>query len=302
MSRGKPHKAFSYKGAPNVWDNRDEGSKRGYFTDPDTWAKPRVMGGVWQYDMFKDPRPATECSSSNPSDPNTCEAGPFQNATMNALFLILALRMGQHGVRTAEAIANEIEFLKTWFDHDVEHAGEDGLLMRFPPELLVLVRDRVPTYAYCEARKEYPAVYGYEPRGAWCGDQGLMLGGLLDYLSVHPSDPMPQPRAISIVGGVLRHMVTDQVVQSTLNFHEDLIDLMCGSGVFWRYLLQGFRLNGVLRKQVLAWVNEAPDNNPVYRSAQYACTHTDSRDPLFAEFNILATLTAAIEILRAAEA
>jgi hypothetical protein len=46
MHSGKSGKAYNYRGGPNVWDNRENGSPTDYFTLPDTWAKPRFEGGV----------------------------------------------------------------------------------------------------------------------------------------------------------------------------------------------------------------------------------------------------------------
>jgi hypothetical protein len=304
MNTGKTGKAYSYKGGPNVWENRENGSPTGYFTSPDTWAVPRIAGGVWQYDMFKEYRPSGECSppDSNPSDPNKTDLGPFQLTVMNGLYLVLAARLGANGQGTAEAIRKEISFLKSWFylDHEPGHEGQEGLLMHFPP--LALVRERVGTYAYCDAKHSYPPVHGYNAGSAWCGDQGLILGGLLDYLRVDPADPVAQPQAVFIAGGVLYHMVTDQVVQPTLNLTNDPDDYGCGSGVYWRYLLHGFRTNAALRQQVLSWVNADRANNAIYRSAEFACANGGPGNALFADFNVLATLTAAIEILQAAEA
>ncbi len=312
MSNGKPGQAYNYRGGPSVWDNRENGSPTGYFTSPDTWAVPRFAGGVWQYDMWKGGRPKEkECTPDKDencnriSDPNKIELGPFQLTVMNGLYLLLALRLGQNGNGTAEAVKNEIGFLKTWFNLNQEHPVEEGLLMQFSPFdpwQETLVRERVGTYAYCDAKGSYPSVNGYSPGSAWCGDQGLILGGLLDYFLVDSSDPFPQIYAISIAAGVVRQMVIDQVVQPTLNLFNDPDDYGCGSGVFWRYLLRGFGENDAFRQEVLAWVKGDP-NNAIYRSAEYACAHGSPGHPnaLFADFNVLATLTAAIEILQAAE-
>jgi hypothetical protein len=296
MNKGKPGKAYSYRGGPNVWNNRENDKPTGYFTSPDTWAVPRFELGVWQYELFKDKRPKKEeCSSSNPSDPNHCKLGPFQNTVMNGLYFVLALRLGQlgqQGKETAEAIKNEYAFLKKWFELD----HDQGLLRRFF-DATVLVRERVGTYAFCPEKKIYPPVQGYHPEGHWCGDQGLILGGLLDYLAVEALDRTAQSLAISIASGVIKNMVTDQVVQPwSLEFdtQDDPDDYECGSGVFWRYLLRGFHQNAALRTEVLSWVAADPKNNVIYRSAEDACTPGGSE---FRMFNHLATLIAAIDIL-----
>jgi hypothetical protein len=301
MNTGKPG-AYSYRGAPNAWENRENGSPTGYFTAPDTWAVPRFTGGVWQWEIFKDRRATGECSPSNPSDPNTQTLGPFQLTVMNGLYLVLALRLGDNGNGTAEAITNEMGFLNNWFDIDLQPGADDeGLLIRFPPSL-TLVRERVPTYAFCAPRGINPSVQPNNAEAAWCGDQGLILGGLLDYQAAfNPSDQGPQQQALSIAGGVLAHMVKDQVVQPVLNITNDLNDYGCGSGVFWRYLLRGFQQNGALRDRILAWVQGDPTNNAVFRSAEFACNGVSPGNALFRDFNVLATLTAAIDILEAAD-
>jgi hypothetical protein len=299
MKNGKLGKAYNYRGGPNVWNNRENGKPTAYFTSPDTWAVPRFEGGVWQYELFKNKRPKKrECSISNPSDPNLVNLGPFQNTVMNGLYLVLALRLrqpGRQGKETAEAIKYEHAFLKSWFELD----QDQGLLRRFS-DTTVLVRERVGTYAFCPERGIHPPVRGYDPEGHWCGDQGLILGGLLDYLAVESSDPTAQSLAISIASGVVKHMVEDHVVQpysSGFNDQGDPEDYECGSGVFWRYLLRGFRQNAALRNEVLSWVAADPENNAIYRSAEDACTPPGKSETHFRKFNILATLIAAIEIL-----
>jgi hypothetical protein len=74
-------------------------------------------------------------------------------------------------------------------------------------------------------------------------------------------------------------------------------DYNCGSGVFWRYLLGGFRQNHTLQTEVLSYVNANLKNNAIYKSAEDACEGNSPGDELFKPFNALATLTAAIEIL-----
>ena len=131
----------------------------------------------------------------------------------------------------------------------------------------------------------------------------MILGGLLDYLSVEPSDPVAQSRAISIARGVFSHMVDAQGVMpysSGFDVHYDADDYSCGLGVFRRYLLWGFGQNAELRKEVLKWVAEDPENNEIYKSAENALSRQRPGNALFADFNILATLTAAIEILKEA--
>jgi hypothetical protein len=316
MHTGKPdtdNPPYKYKGAPMVWENRDEGNEPGYFTSPATWAVPRFSGGVWQYDLFKDKRTnPKDCTpgSSNPSDPNHCVLGPFQNTVMNGLYFVLALRLALQKQETGTYDAAETEkgFLNAWFSLE-----ENESLLWHNTNNTVLVRERVPTYAYCEERESYPSVKGYHPKGAWCGDQGLIMGGLFDYLKLRgsafdlPSDPAAQTRAISIARGVLctPEMVGELGVRPyspEFDDQNDPDDYSCGSGVFWRYLLRAYNQNRALRTVVHNWVVNNPETNAIYKSAEnlFNPLQPSNSNQLFVNFNILATLLAAIEILEAA--
>jgi hypothetical protein len=303
MHCGKPDKPYSYKGGPNVWENRDEGSVPGYFTNPDTWAKPRFPKGVWQYEMFKDKRlKPQECSFINPTDPKTCEPnklGAFQLTVMNGLYFVLALRLGALGKGAENAFEDERQFLQQWFFDPTQ--ADDQLLWHLADGTSVLVRERVSTYA--QLNNQFPPVQDYDPRAAWCGDQGLVLGGLLDYLQVHPSDPDAQSLPGKIVSGVFSELADGQKVVQPMTpamQGKDDEDYDCGSGVFWRYLLGGFRQNAALRTEVLKLVAADPENNAIYKSAAAAFNGNSPGDELFKDFNILAALTAAIEILKEA--
>ena len=305
MHNGKPEKkSYSYKGGPNVWENRDDGSVPGYFTSSAGWAVPRFPGGVWQYDMFHDERPnPPECApaSSNPSDPKKCKLGPFQNTVMNGLYFVLGIRIVLAGSGSGDpgAIKNELVFLNTWFNQ----AGNESLLQNFSDNSM-LVRERVATYASNDGGKTYPKVEGYTPDGQWGGDQGLILGGLLDYLQLAPSAPLVQSQAIAIARGVLLHMVdaTGIVTPFSKHFDDqgDYDDYSCGSGVFWRYLLRGFNQNPALRKEVLDLITKNPTTNAIYKSAENPYANAPANHALFKEFNALSVLLTAIEILKQA--
>jgi hypothetical protein len=270
MHSGKPQKVYTYRGAPNVWENRNPAS--GYFDEPDkpeTWAKPRFTGGVWQYEMFKDKRPTGECSYTNPSDPYRCKIklGAFQLTVMNGLYFVLALRLRASGKGTEQAFEGEREFLQHWF---VDPTMKDRRLLWELTGDGVLVRERVSTYAGTDPLRSdnvFPLVQGYNKEAAWCGDQGLILGGLLDYLQVHSSDQDAQSLPGQIMSGVFSRMVNGQkVVQPMTDVMRgiDDDDYNCGSGVFWRYLLGGFRQNAAFRSEVLNLVAADPENNAIY--------------------------------------
>ncbi|HYV12591.1 MAG TPA: hypothetical protein VE980_16950 [Pyrinomonadaceae bacterium] len=311
MHTGKPNAPapfnYTYLGGPRVWDNRDETGRPGYFTSTLGWAQPRYQGGVWQYDLFASPRPQPpECTpnkdSSNDklrvSDPKLweCPLGPYQLTVMNGLYFVLALRLAlqKQGTGTAAAAKTEHDFLKSWFST----TGDESLLLSYSDGSL-LVRERVATYDLLEG--VYPQVEGYHSSDAWCGDQGLMLGGLLDYLSFDSSNPDVESQATSIASGVLLHMVDDDGVMPYSNgydVHGDKDDYSCGSGVFWRYLLRGFHQNPTLHTKVLDLVTSNPEKNAVFVSAEQAFVPVPSNgNKLFAYFNVLSVLMAALEIL-----
>ncbi len=311
IQNGKPHKRFTYRGAPNVWANRED---PGYFTSPNTWAQPRFsdkVRGVWQYEMFKDKRPSCpecgpcdrqekECSFINPSDPNTASPslGPFQLTVMNGLYFVLALRLRGLVTGIEKAFEDEREWLQYWFS---EPTDQDHKLLWNGDSNSVLVRERVSTYGFL--KNGWPMVQGYLPEAAWCGDQGLILGGFLDYLQVHSSDPVAQSLPTKIMNGVFSRMVNAQKVvlpmTQAMNGKDDP-DYNCGSGVFWRYLLGGFCQKGALHDDALKYAKADPENNAIYKSAEDACQGNSPGDELFKPFNALATLLAAIEILEEA--
>ncbi|HJP89037.1 MAG TPA: hypothetical protein VJ850_08390 [Candidatus Limnocylindrales bacterium] len=307
MHLGKPAAGpYKYLGAPAVWQNRDEGDEPGYFTSRAGWAAPRFPNGVWQYDMWVGTRtdppdctPNQDASGGRVSDPTSryCPLGPYQNTVVNTLFLELALRLALHGQGDEFlAAANaELGFLHSWFqlgDHGPLQAFDDGS---------ALICERVPTYADYQGT-EMP-VEGFAADSMWTGDQGLLIGGLVDKLRALPTDPQnasDQALALAVTTGVLVHLATPKGVPSTSDgFNQgDEGDYCCGSGVFWRYLLYGFGQNPKVKQVVLDLVAADPDGNAVFVSAQNATTAACAgANSMFDQFNALATLVAAIEIL-----
>lgn len=220
---------------------------------------------------------------------------------MNGLYFELALRLllKNEGKGTPKAVYNELAFLVNW----INLLGDHSLLQRFSDDI-TLVRERVATYASPQGNEDYPLVEGYHPGDAWCGDQGLILGGLLDFLLTGAKDPHIQALAIAIARGVLLRMVdaNNVVMPYSRGFdvHNDPDDYSCGSGVFWRYLLRGFNQNAALRKEVLDMIRENPAGNPIVMSADNPYAHAPFNHDLFREFNALSVLLTAIEILKEA--
>jgi hypothetical protein len=169
-------------GTQNVWDRIQHDKE---------WAgvKPRFFGGTWQ------------CDITTESDPGKTDLGPFQVSVMNGLFLqfsgmLMELKGQFSEVKEAvtdqagKANAKQKSFLVDWFGQSSNsHNRPDfkNSLFKFSSEkdfrennieAGILVRERVSTYAGTPGN--YPPVNEYNPERIWIGDQGLMLGGLLN--------------------------------------------------------------------------------------------------------------------------
>jgi hypothetical protein len=271
-------------GAPNVWDKCDQKTF--------SYAAPRFEGGIWQTDINKD------------NDPHATSLGPFQLSVVNGLYFVLGLRLAAAGQDTGTKINALYEFLMNWcFDSTV--TSQDEQLLYIPAHSspgLGLIRERVSTY------KSGEPVKGHCSGVAWSGDQGLMMGGMVDYCNANPEDPQAQSLAITILNGVGQYM------QMTLNnstfitpwypasYGSDPNDYGSGPGVFMRYLLYGYKHNPQIKAQL---IDENSQIRGLLFSSADACfngTFPDfvggqASDPLFNLFNQLSILTTAIYVL-----
>jgi hypothetical protein len=318
----------SMKEAPNVWASCNQADFNQYSDDPtkSRWAVPRIAGGVWQYDMFKDTRyPAPtllpEFSPANPSDPCSKDPyppllGPFQNTVVNTLYLLLAGTLQALKVAADpdphDAVEREFNFLHTWLGSGLLWDLDGGAY---------LVRERVPTYDQpspppTPPAPPWPPVRAYYDGTAWCGDQGLLMAGLEVYYNKLHQDPQSACWWTQwLIRGVQNQLTKDGVVQYLIapedfkNLVGDFDDYMCGPGVFMRNLLRVFNSNPIGKDQSLQdWVindvvKKDPGSNFIYLSAEDACKPTKYYAPaqvLFDLFNRLATLTTAYVILGAA--
>lgn len=297
MKDGKSNPEWSYKGAPNVWDNRDNGHPdEDYWNKKENWATPRFgngvgsgLQGVWQYDIFRVERSQNECSpgASNPADPKSCNLGPFQDTVVNGLFLVLALRLlkaNSSSLPTRQSAKDEYGFLNAWFD---DRLGSDSLLLRFSDNTM-LVRERVTTYA--EIDNEFPPIgqWNESPDTCWAGDQGLIIGGLTDSDKWLFSTPNNYKVITSVILGVANHMSQNGVIQYHYDELGDPGDYKCGVGVFMRYLLYTFIQNPTPVRQTIAQIK-----NVLLTTTNNMCENASPYDDLFDNFNILSTLTTA---------
>src|SRR5712672_1127437 len=134
--------------------------------------------------------------SGGSKDPEHGYLGPFQLTLMQGLYMVLALRLRASGKGTEKAAEPVRGFLQNWFFDPV--SSENKLLWDLGDRASVLVRERVSTYA-SRGQRDFPAVQGYEKEEAWSGDQGLILGALLDYLQLHESDRDAQSLPLKIM-------------------------------------------------------------------------------------------------------
>jgi hypothetical protein len=298
---GKPDSTagWNYKGAPNVWTNRDNGNPdENYWNQKANWATPRFdngvgsgLHGVWQYEIFREKR-LNECSYYNPCDPKKVYLGPFQLTVVNALYFLLALRLYNvaRDQSMRQPVLDEYGFLRAWFSDSL---GADSLLLSFgdtakPPALLV--RERITTYA--EIDGQYPPVkQWYGMLGAcWGGDQGLMIAALVELLQAYPDQSEAADWALSILKGVLTQMTQNQILQPNIGLMGDDDDYKCGVGTFARCLLYAYsQPNSPLK----APVDKNTDDilAVLLASANDACKNPPQ--DLFDNLNVLSILTAA---------
>ena len=200
---------------------------------------PRFTGGAWNFDW----------SDSNPKNPtNTLEG--IQNTVTNVLYLVLSTRLAetqQQSPYRARA-DDEFNFLRQWFDLD---SDAERLLA---PDT-GLVRERVSTYA------SGLQVAGYQESWYWTGDQGLVVGGLVDRMRLmgthSPDYQYALDTARTVLAGVLEYLVEPDdgtlcAWRGSAVPRNDTEDYGTGPGVFMRYLLYAYQQNADLRADVLS--------------------------------------------------
>jgi hypothetical protein len=184
-------------GAPNVWDKCDQKLF--------AVCKPKIDGGVWQYDIFGAPRPSDlEDSFVNPSTPIALPArtvtyefgkqqtvsksikldaydavslGPFQLTVVNGLYFVLANRLVELGFEDRKTADGILKYFVSWFN------VPDAPRLYQTVDGGVLIRERVSVYANGTKVNEWDAA------NSWGGDQGLLLGALADYKRQHGAQP-----------------------------------------------------------------------------------------------------------------
>lgn len=305
-----------YRNAPNVWDNADQK----FFADfaplfherpsPDRRPVPR---GVWNWIYSEKEIVGTPFTPSIPGVQDGLRG--MQNTVTNALYWVLMARL--YRLRGTEEFRFEAEdeykFLSTWFDYDDRSTSVSTRLLHYydgPDAARALVRERVGVY------KNGDSVPGYNTKFAWAGDQGLILGGLVEQMAIvkdvnAPSAQQEYDRMLSwakhITNGVLDKLKgkEGELLPWFPYLHPDdhksdhgapsgdFDDYSTGIGVYMRYLLAAYSQNADIKAHLVA--TGYPDF--VKANAEYVMKHQDDGDrqgrPFLNYVNDLASLVAA---------
>jgi hypothetical protein len=271
------------KEGTGVWDRADHTTYRLY--------GPRFPGGCWNRDYaapWGDPRPEV-----NP---------PFsvngrQNTVTNGQYLVLSLRcaLADPQVPDFRAAAKTMwNWFQSWNGTDV--SADQQLLAILDGS--VMYRERASSYAFVDGR--YPPDTSYDPQHYWAGDQGILLGALVDLARLDPPNaPSYRSQARALLQGVL---ATLQDAQNNLlpwhpaSFNPDPGDYTTGPGVFLRYLNYAVQQDA----QIMQFVQQQPG----YQALLQANAEAAVKNPAIlpggdwnVAINQLAALLAAITIL-----
>jgi len=212
--------------APYVWDRRAPGT----FDD----CGPAVIGGVWN-EYWK----GTAATYPGPkgADPSTGTLEGIQNTVTNAVYLIAAQRLGRTDPEAKVAADREYTFLSAWL-----FSEEPKLWWPLEMEGAARVRERVSHFASGRAAP------GFQTDWAWTGDQGLILGALVDRMSFDKANyqhllgaakELLNGATMLVDGnGVLRYCTSTGTVPDG-----DATDYATGPGVFWRNMLYAWKNN-----------------------------------------------------------
>ena len=220
--------------APFVWERRGSDRFANY--------GPVVSGGIWNEYWF-----GTDASYAGPKDgdPSAMTLHGIQNTVSNALYWIAAQRFAVTTSPDAGPVAeNAYRFFRGWFE-----MSSNPLWWQQGPNA-ALVRERVSHFAQATYPEDFLAKWA---TWAWVGDQGLILGALVDRLSrALPGEQGPLlARARQLMVGVSSNLVgSDKTLKNwtTDNVPDgDTTDYSTGKAVFWRNVLYTARNNAELR-------------------------------------------------------
>ena len=155
--------------------------------------QPRFDGGVWNCGYFSgtsmcgDPNAPPELPMNPPDTDQGTNLSGIQNTVTNGLYLVLASRPPSR--RRLASTWKPRRASLTFSGSGSTADPSDVALLQVPDGGVgKLVRERVATYA--GGTKAY--VNGYDKDLSWSGDQGIIVGGLIDWMIVVPADKNPQ--------------------------------------------------------------------------------------------------------------
>ena len=207
--------------APYTWDRREY--------DTFNQCRPLISGGVWNSYWKGTSTDYLGFKTADPTAGKTLEG--IQNTVTNALYLISAQRTGN-----TAAAERQYHFLSSWLfqkSHPALWWPQNGKG--------ALVRERVSVFADGKPTK------GFQEKWAWTGDLGLILGAFIDRIAkgVDPANALTCAKAL-LTGARLCLVDRSGVLKPSTDPgstpDHDIVDYATGPGVFWRYLLQAWKL------------------------------------------------------------
>lgn len=280
--------------AHKCWESIDKASGVWTRADKSKFAalQPLFDGGVWNSDWD----PNGSCSPLKPDD-TLCG---YQNTVTNGLYLVSSTRLFEFLKQDAygKAAEREYQFLKAWFY--LASVDSDPLLNyydRDDPDKAV-VRERVTRYASSGTK-----MYSYRPTLAWAGDQGLILGGLVDRMLIVKDSRDRQEMlrfAKAILAGVREYLTVDGILLPWWPDPApggDRDDYRTGTGVFMRYLLYAYQRNADLKTYLQQNYQDFVRENAEHVIQSPSSKTGDPNKIMITLTNDLATLVAAIGIL-----
>ena len=202
----------------------------------ENWSRyePRFEEGVWNSAFAgKTPGPQSDCNPNIHQDPTIfptpppipvgtpgdyCSTlNPLQNTVTNGLYLVLNTRYYMANPQAPETRRDKTVGIYEWFKSWMDVEDEEITLCsknQIKPSLLDaetgLVRERTGTYAKdtTQSPQCFQGVKWYEQDLAWAGDQGIVLGGLVDIMNsgLTQDDAWLLEKAKGILDGVKDHM------------------------------------------------------------------------------------------------
>ena len=236
-----------FRYAPNTWANACHDERYAPF-------EPKFEGGVWNWIYAPRKILSLPETPAGPDQTQISALESIQNTVTNSLYWVLTARLhADTGAQLYKDCANrEYAFLRQWFTLP---NPEESLMWEGKGD--AIVRERVATY------KNGNLLRGYSPELAWSGDQGLVLGGLVDHMAlVGQTDPRYGDLlryAQRLTQGVKTRMseqgrLLPWVPYTNAPDHGapggDVDDYQTGVGVYMRYLGYAYRGNPLLRSHL----------------------------------------------------